>query len=1708
MKNSAMKRIIAVLLCLVVFAGSELTGLTNIVGNLAATDTVDTAETDYDEATEELNLSEEEPADEGTTEEAPEDVTPPSEDTGETAPEEIPAETPAEPSETPADSAGAPAETPGDAAVTEDGNGEEGTPSEKESDGSASEGNEENSAEEVTAEGEANGEGIVGDGNGDEIAPAEIDVYNYESNDVNVRVTLTDPADLPDDAELVVTPVTLSAEAEEKIEEEALKEEKAVENIIAYDIKFMVDDEEVQPGATVKVYVSLPEIEAGQDATVFHVDENDEVENVGGEVNEEGDVVFEAPHFSTYVIVQQGDSQVEVTIEHYNNVTGEKVYADDILKLPIGGRINDYRKPVNWAVSKVVAVTGDKEEEYADESGYGKIAVKADTTVKVYYTPETDTVEGEVTFYDYTVKAGQNGNTYYSINMDSSYPAGTTGTKLTVGEGKRQYEVYKNDFNENKWTGKPAAGQKPTVITGLLLGLDEDGNAIFKYPEPGFFVNEDKSVTVGTGNNLRYLRKVYNDYKLQFERVGDSYTLQAAKKENKVYTAGADFFPLDNEDYYEEEVSNTLPSQGPHNYYFGMRYDVTFTVGDYIGPLEYSFTGDDDLWVVLDGKHVVIDLGGIHDAATDTVDLWDYIGTKGELTDEQKKQEHKLTILYMDRGAGQSNCSMSFVLPNAHITEVTDSPKTNLLLHKENSKGEALAGARFTLTNDATRERFTKESLEDGTFEFTGLSAGTYTLTETMAPSGYIPSVNSWKVRVTLDEDGKTAVANLYLIDGETEAKVDPDANGVYKILNMTEEERIESSMEYNKTAVVKDWNERTYDINITAASKLTSTTTQEKTSTADIMMVFDISRSMNFALNSTNDMNAKWESLGRYVNVKSSLDTTKIYYYGNNTGSDGGNTWVNNEGKYLNRPMIYLNEAWQYYTGSSWSQVPNDSKTYIYQLPSRLTSLKEAATTFVTSTAAASPDSKIGIATFDLYGELKREIGKVGSSPDELVKQINQIFVYGNSRGGTAPGEGLNLASEQLATSKTTDIPQYVILFTDGAPSDGYTLAAETAAASLKENNIVVYSVGLGLTTETTDWLEANIASEGCAFSTNTAEGLGNIFKKIQQSITKSLEIKNATVKDVIDPRFNIMNGNVEITPDTIGTNGNRLSEGDTITLDDGNSKRIIGYDTENKALYVIWNEQTIPNRDKGQWSKTITVKAKDDFIGGNAVPTNISPDSKITTGYGDATLPQPTVNVKMDLTVGNNGVTVFKGDAVPTEEEIRNALFQASDVENYHKYTVDEDGKVHYVVDENENPLSFTPDDFELTWYTDEQCTQTITWDEMKSVIPDETTYYYLEVTYDAGKATSDSNKNTTLNGTVHKVGDENGIYSALNRDQENYPNAEYGVYKIDIVPGRIEITKMLSTPAENDLEFVFQVTGDEGFNKTVKVSIPEGESSGTYGVVEEGSGDPSVDSQSELKNLPRGTYTVTEKAVTGYSIKETNTEGTNCYSSETNNAITFIIGQDEYGNDVITHVYQGGTNGEMISDKFEYAMSTGGILGKVAFTNEKVVADENWNIRKRSSSSDTSGTEIYLRGAEFTLSGNNGQTYYGKSASSEDNKGTVIWYSDSNYTTEQDIGLVSGEYTLRETHAPEGYRLSMVQWTLNLSNGKLVSIEADGEDISSEGVTVGDTMYFYFNNDTLYSLPESGGIGIHWYMVSGTLLMIAGILILYKRKNAGRC
>ena len=184
--------------------------------------------------------------------------------------------------------------------------------------------------------------------------------WSQDVGDTTVNVTAEAGA-LPADAQLSVTEITSEDEVKEiekAVEEKAIEEQFSIKNIFSYDIKFLVNGSEVQPNTPVQVSVDTPEITSSEDAAVLHVDNNNVAEDMNGAVDGEGKVVFDAPHFSKYVIVQKGGSEVTVTIEHYDNTgnSNDKIYADDVLKLPVGGKINDYTKATNWDVSNVMKV--------------------------------------------------------------------------------------------------------------------------------------------------------------------------------------------------------------------------------------------------------------------------------------------------------------------------------------------------------------------------------------------------------------------------------------------------------------------------------------------------------------------------------------------------------------------------------------------------------------------------------------------------------------------------------------------------------------------------------------------------------------------------------------------------------------------------------------------------------------------------------------------------------------------------------------------------------------------------------------------------------------------------------------------------------------------------------------------------------------------------------------------------------------------------------------------------------------------------------------------------------------------------------------------------------------------------------------------------------------------------------------------------------
>ena len=1088
---------------------------------------------------------------------------------------------------------------------------------------------------------------------------------------------------------------------------------------------------------------------------------------------------------------------------------------------------------------------------------------------------------------------------------------------------------------------------------------------------------------------------------------------------------------------------------GYEKFYFGIRYDVTFTLGDYVGDLNYKFKGDDDLWVLLDGKKVVIDVGGIHDALEGSTDLWEDLGYEDgarPTTEAQKNEEHRITVLYMERGAGKSNCEMDFTLPNARVINIENTPVAQLSFLKMNTKSEGLPGATFALKNVETGAEQQVVSAANGNVTFANLVEGTYTLTEKVAPNGYAASNTPWKVIVTVE--GTTATAKLYESDGTKE--VDKTDDGIYKIINLSQEEQAKLLVDYDKTAKVTDWENRKYDIDITASSKLTTSITQESGGVADVMLVLDTSGSMG-------------ENIYTYFGAndsttRSRMDTNKTYYLKNN-------------GSYYKVSYSRRYSGW--IVGGYYLEKLNGD---IYTYSTRLDALKSAATQFITDTAAASPTSNVGISVFSSsgYGDhgAKMPLSAVGTNKDTLISFINEL----NAKGGTDLAVGLKDAYNKLkeASDGGDTLPKYVILFTDGQPTGGTDTwnekaqkNAEDQAKALKGMGVTVYTIGFALEDNAKTFLAGGeydgttypgIASPGCAMVADDASKLAEIFKTIQSTITQNCDINDATVVDVIDPRFVILDDA-----------GNQITEkyleeknAASVTLENGGT---VYY--ENGKQYIRWTKQTIKHKEGNTqgWHKKISVQAKDDYIGGNNVSTNISPDSKIITSYGELTLPQPKVNVKAELTLKDKEITIYKGDSVPPAKTVLGEMVD--------KYT------------DNVNKYSVSEDQFDAKWYTADAFnddTET-TSDVVGTAVINDTTYY-LKVTYDAGKPSAESNKNTTL-----KVDNKDKVYSAgddkthkveaVKKATDTTPERTYGIYQIHVISGTIQIVKKLETPATEDKTFTFVVKNAED-NEMARVPVTVRANATEATVTDEAA-------LTALTNLARGTYTVEEVEQTGYMLDSAVSDGkaTNCQNSTDNAKVTFVLGNRSV------------SPNENVIKNYTYKSADGGTLGKAIFTNEPVYS--NWQIIKVSASSH----DRRLADAIFELQSTTDTSvkYYGKSGDA----GIVEWYQ--NYQNNDVSGEITGKlptgtYTLKEIKAPTGYTLSNNTYTLQLTKtGALKTVQLNRENVTP---TLEDGKYqILIENAVIYNLPNSGGSGIYWFSICGMLLMMAAAWIIYKNK-----
>lgn len=247
---------------------------------------------------------------------------------------------------------------------------------------------------------------------------------------------------------------------------------------------------------------------------------------------------------------------------------------------------------------------------------------------------------------------------------------------------------------------------------GYLLTADGSGNMpLFDYDK--LKSNPDVASNVYEGKNFPFNESTFNgittysyDSFTDKNRVidGDDFKVDTYSNATVGNDKGVGFFPFD----------KTTATNNANKYGFGTEFDIDFymsetgklTDADGKGKdITFNFSGDDDVWVYVDGV-LVLDLGGAHKVssgsinfstmkviykaavdssdninnrtadpktndkyATDekyvtTVDLAKIFKANGaEFNNKNSSKKHTLQMFYMERGSFDSNCSISFNLP-------------------------------------------------------------------------------------------------------------------------------------------------------------------------------------------------------------------------------------------------------------------------------------------------------------------------------------------------------------------------------------------------------------------------------------------------------------------------------------------------------------------------------------------------------------------------------------------------------------------------------------------------------------------------------------------------------------------------------------------------------------------------------------------------------------------------------------------------------------------------------------------------------------------------------------------------------------------------------------------------------------------------------------------------------------------------------------
>ena len=393
-------------------------------------------------------------------------------------------------------------------------------------------------------------------------------------------------------------------------------------------------------------------------------------------------------------------------------------------------------------------------------------------------------------------------NVIYNVNNghDLKFVSTGSGTEL-------------NDEQYNKFTGdiNSTVGNKYIPYRGIVKNnlYPLTGNST-KYP----------SLNVGNGGSLDYLFNSGYDANYLFKMDPDGYyvynsaenfaELNTLTGDFTVYgTSKGGFFPFNK--FAENVEVNSTDTSRVSNHHFGMSVDFTFMQPkdgrDKNKDMIFEFSGDDDVWVFIDGM-LVLDIGGIHQPTGGTINFatgqvtYKYVDdNKKEVIDTasgrtirqmyeaalkerygsntQKINEelakyfvdgtsrfkdysgHTLNFYYLERGAHDTNCKIKFNLISI--------PKDSITIEKEivNYAAGAYSDVEFSF----------KMYLQNGTKD--SIPGVANSPAEGESPSDLADTLMTTMVN---DEGNTVAVSYVHVaVDGTRKPKT-LGADGVFKL--------------------------------------------------------------------------------------------------------------------------------------------------------------------------------------------------------------------------------------------------------------------------------------------------------------------------------------------------------------------------------------------------------------------------------------------------------------------------------------------------------------------------------------------------------------------------------------------------------------------------------------------------------------------------------------------------------------------------------------------------------------------------------------------------------------------------------------------------------------------------------------------------------------------------------------------------------------